>query len=577
MKKRHLILLIVALILCLAGCGECEHEWTEADCLTAKTCTKCSVTEGDPLGHDFAPAECEIPETCTRCAITQGAALDHALSEWEFSGNYMTRNCEKCNFKEKTDIDRELYFWRNIAGHWDPVHIVYDGKTTPASMLDNSSVQYCLRITEDKKITVDFKGDRLEGTLSFQSYQNSANTHTYYFEADFGEDGPVSFAWTEESTDSAIQMYLNDKESITFSKNDIIVDYVQGVWASADNKQILILSLNQDGTFVCNGEYTGTWHVLPARQEEGKNYKSCPVLLNCMIDDECITSSMEVYLGDPSWSLEEYLYAYGNQAASAIISYDEMIFHTTKTDMETAEKLKATEIEGKSKFIGVWNSRFAYNFGSNSWTVPKKIVTEYEIEFKEDGTFQTNLESVYSGTWECTNLNAVGSKITYSLSIEYDRYPNSDYSTEYTDGEGLSLLIPDTDIVIHFYKGPSPWEEEATEALVGSWDSVSVEEWKERKPFYEIVSSKEEKNYSAVFRKDGTFTTYLNGEKSGRWFFTSEFINGEYLIYNFTAQFSGEDQAFDGGITLKGDELIDMSFTLHEESGIYDYVFVKHE
>ncbi len=52
-----------------SGKLECaDHIWGDADCITAKTCSRCGATDGDPLGHDTdGPATCEEDEYCTRC------------------------------------------------------------------------------------------------------------------------------------------------------------------------------------------------------------------------------------------------------------------------------------------------------------------------------------------------------------------------------------------------------------------------------------------------------------------------------------------------------------------------------
>ena len=81
MKKYILILL--SCLLCtvlLAGCS-CQHTWTEATCTEPRTCTKCSVTEGDALGHSWQDADCITPKTCSRCAATDGNPLGHHWSE----------------------------------------------------------------------------------------------------------------------------------------------------------------------------------------------------------------------------------------------------------------------------------------------------------------------------------------------------------------------------------------------------------------------------------------------------------------------------------------------------------------
>ena len=55
-----------------------SHDWTPADCVTAKTCKVCGDTEGEALGHSWVDADCATPKTCTVCGETEGEALGHA-------------------------------------------------------------------------------------------------------------------------------------------------------------------------------------------------------------------------------------------------------------------------------------------------------------------------------------------------------------------------------------------------------------------------------------------------------------------------------------------------------------------
>ena len=64
-------ILILTLAFCLTACG-CEHEWTEATCLTPKTCTLCQEIEGEALGHTWKNATCTAPKTCETCRETEG-------------------------------------------------------------------------------------------------------------------------------------------------------------------------------------------------------------------------------------------------------------------------------------------------------------------------------------------------------------------------------------------------------------------------------------------------------------------------------------------------------------------------
>lgn len=137
------LLLAVAL---LSGCG-CSHEWTEADCVTPKTCTlcgetegealghswqgatceapktcaSCGMTEGEPLGHNWQDATCEVPKTCTACGETEGEAA-HQWTDWSFDGEAaMLRSCDGCGTEESRTM--EEYLQEQLAGHWDAVSV----------------------------------------------------------------------------------------------------------------------------------------------------------------------------------------------------------------------------------------------------------------------------------------------------------------------------------------------------------------------------------------------------------------------------------------------------------------------
>ena len=92
MKKFAMLLLLIGL-LCLAGCGECEHEWRFADCENPKTCAMCGLTEGEALGHKYQEPDCENPKTCTVCNHTEGEALGHS---WKDADCLTAKTCTVC-------------------------------------------------------------------------------------------------------------------------------------------------------------------------------------------------------------------------------------------------------------------------------------------------------------------------------------------------------------------------------------------------------------------------------------------------------------------------------------------------
>lgn len=95
-RKIAVIALFVVAMLALSGC-QCRHEWTEADCVTPRTCAKCGETEGEALGHDWQNATCAAPKTCARCGETEGKALAHS---WKEANYQEPKTCTLCGATE---------------------------------------------------------------------------------------------------------------------------------------------------------------------------------------------------------------------------------------------------------------------------------------------------------------------------------------------------------------------------------------------------------------------------------------------------------------------------------------------
>ncbi len=72
-----------------------EHVYSEATCTDAMICQACGNTEGEPLGHDFTEATCTDPMTCINCGITEGEALGHIGGEGGGSCDEAPI-CERC-------------------------------------------------------------------------------------------------------------------------------------------------------------------------------------------------------------------------------------------------------------------------------------------------------------------------------------------------------------------------------------------------------------------------------------------------------------------------------------------------
>ena len=112
-----------------------EHNWTAANCTTAKTCSICGKTEGSALGHDWADATCTAPKTCKRtgCTATDGSPLGHDwATDWTIGDG---QHWHKCNRTGCTVINAAANHIpdRNAATEDDPVKCTECGKVlTPA-------------------------------------------------------------------------------------------------------------------------------------------------------------------------------------------------------------------------------------------------------------------------------------------------------------------------------------------------------------------------------------------------------------------------------------------------------------
>ncbi len=99
-KKTVKLLLSLMMFVCMAfgftACDkECAHEWSQATCTTAKTCTICHVTEGEPLGHTWENATCTQAKTCAVCSATEGEALGHTWGEATCTSGKLCTVCQE--------------------------------------------------------------------------------------------------------------------------------------------------------------------------------------------------------------------------------------------------------------------------------------------------------------------------------------------------------------------------------------------------------------------------------------------------------------------------------------------------
>lgn len=107
-----------------------EHDWTAANCTTAKTCSICDKTEGSALGHDWADATCTAPKTCKRtgCTATDGSPLGHDWDTvWTIGDNKHWHKCNRTGCTAIKDAASHIPD-RTAATEDDPVKCTKCGK-----------------------------------------------------------------------------------------------------------------------------------------------------------------------------------------------------------------------------------------------------------------------------------------------------------------------------------------------------------------------------------------------------------------------------------------------------------------
>ena len=247
MKKYFLILLAIACLLTLAGCG-CKHEnWVDANCTAPKTCADCGETEGDALGHDFGDAaeDCENPKTCTRCGQAEQEAKPH---DWQDATTEAPKTCAVCGMTEGERIITDSRFTtaacQGLFGTWEGAY------TMTGEMMGDSTLPDMPVI-----LGITFHNDgTFEESVRMADKQGYAELlKAYYIEALYAEfEG--QYGMTKEQADQTmIEAYGKDVEG-----------YAE-LMATAIDWEALLAASGQGGVYyVADGKlYSGPdWDTL---------------------------------------------------------------------------------------------------------------------------------------------------------------------------------------------------------------------------------------------------------------------------------------------------------------------------
>lgn len=544
MKKKQfrLVFLLLSFALVLSGCGECKHEWQEADCLNAKICTQCQLVEGDALGHDWQAATCETLETCARCGQTQGELLPHVFGEWVIGETDMSRSCQNCSAAETAEIDRELYMMQKLAGHWDFHSMSDESEMIYSYDFKNDFLYYNLHVDQEKGSWWCNGDTRFDITIEYLDYQEVDDVDAYTFAMVFADDGSKQLMYYMETDGDGRVLMRGDTEIYHFVRNQELVDIVTGAWAENKDGQLAVLELNEDRTFAAevDGEtFNGTWHLRGMNYYRYSNdettYASAGLDLLYQVDGVSVVKTHNLSLGEAGGSYEEAL-----RDSGIGLRLTDGTWYVRKHSAKEIELIREGLRTGPEKMPGQWTSSYVsrYTYASGESTSEPK--TDYTAEFHADGTFTMNLDKVYTGTWTFDEVSVYDNYADYDYKLKANGSEKYFYANINSAGE-MNLTVSDDNesLTVRMLQMTPEMkaqmeaeQEKAKDIIVGDWNSYTVRQ---------DGNTTTNTGYTITFLADGTFTTNLEEGKTGTWKLGNVDINTQYntVSYNYRLTMDG--------------------------------------
>ena len=452
MKKYSLLTLLLILLCVLSGCS-CKHEWTEANCTTAKTCSLCGEIEGEVPGHSWTPATCTAPETCERCGETQGEALGHIWHEstcqeprntcercgkpggtvthnygpWVIDGGTMSTECQDCYYTWTKDLDWDLYIRYNIAGFWDLMYYVEDD--IAYEMAPDPIEPYVL-IEKDGSFHLYINGETNYYTIE-KTKRVATFDSTYYEITLTGNSGTATalvYEVTSEEYSMLMLLQTGDGGYLIYTmQSPAATRYMSCIWIGVADGNMETLILNDDGTFTADlgprGQSSGVWRVDHIEIGDDSFHNSC---IYVVLDDQdgnrtyyeapftCwdndVEDSLVQQLGD-----NNDMITYRNDGTYTVYNqfYNEESIARYRQYME----------EGSDMIVGNWTSAYA-EYAYNNYERTEH--SGYSAVFHADGTVTVIADRTYTGTWEFDGVSfsedEQDSDVYYSYSVSVNNY-----------------------------------------------------------------------------------------------------------------------------------------------------------
>ena len=217
------IVAVVVVIVAIILLWPCKHEWVDATCTMAKTCSKCDAVEGEPLGHSWNKATCTKPSECKRCKETEGKALGHKWvekTEYDYSNNVIEKYslCSTCGTKDNektTDLttlltSSKMGFQISPMGFSNRLNNIFNKMTIREELKsvwsDKLRFMDCpgLEIQDTSGDIVAFVLFAVNNGSEFSHIKSSKKN----VEASFGEMVLVTLGYTKDVTPYAMQGFI---------------------------------------------------------------------------------------------------------------------------------------------------------------------------------------------------------------------------------------------------------------------------------------------------------------------------------------------------------------------------------
>lgn len=268
------------------GCTGCSHSytetvpatghtWTAATCTSAKTCSVCKTTSGEPLGHSYTSkvtkaATCTTSGTetftCSKCSDSYTETILSTGHNWKDATSTEPKTCQSCGATERTLIGIDIhklpqktvfYIGDAFSCNGIELKLLYD---------DGSySIQTTFNYTSLDMIAMFTTAGPYKVTV----YSNGFST-TYDIEVK-----PIISKLLDEN----ITLKVNDTAFINYetSPSDIN-EFSQVIWESSNSS---VVSINSDGKITARKPGVAEITLTVVNNGCGATSNTCTVTVVC--------------------------------------------------------------------------------------------------------------------------------------------------------------------------------------------------------------------------------------------------------------------------------------------------------